>query len=309
MKITATFIDEISGDIPHQNWGVAEWAKDFRAMKHIGINTVIMIRCGNLRFSAYPSPVLEKYEQCYRPPVDLIQMFLDLSQENGMKFFCGNFNGGYHVRGDYRREIELNQRVGEEIQQRYGNHPAFAGWYLTQEVGRLQWNIIEVFSELGRFYKSLSGGMPTMISPYIEGVKLYDPFGTGVNRDKCVKLETHTAEWSEIMSAVRGAIDVIAFQDGGCDYCELKDFLQVSREIADRNQIDCWTNCECFDRDMPIRFLPIKWEKLLLKLRAAEAAGIRNATAFEFSHFMSPNSCYLQAHGLYKLYCEHFNIG
>lgn len=31
----------------------------------------------------------------------------------------------------------------------------------------------------------------------------------------------------------------------------------------------CWTNIESFDRDMPIRFLPIKWEKLLLKLDAA----------------------------------------
>ena len=46
MKITATFIDEISHDIPHQNWGRDEWEKDFQAMKAIGIDTVIMIRCG-----------------------------------------------------------------------------------------------------------------------------------------------------------------------------------------------------------------------------------------------------------------------
>lgn len=32
----------------------------------------------------------------------------------------------------------------------------------------------------------------------------------------------------------------------------------------------CWTNIESFDRDMPIRFLPIKWEKLLLKLTLRE---------------------------------------
>ena len=32
MRINATFLDEISWDIPHQNWGVEEWDKDFRAM-------------------------------------------------------------------------------------------------------------------------------------------------------------------------------------------------------------------------------------------------------------------------------------
>jgi len=59
-----------------------------------------------------------------------------------------------------------------------------------------------------------------------------------------------------------------------------------------------------FDRDMPIKFLPIKWEKLLRKIEAAEKVGIEKAITFEFSHFMSPNSSYPQAHGLYKQYLE-----
>ena len=59
---------------------------------------------------------------------------------------------------------------------------------------------------------------------------------------------------------------------------------------------------------MPIKFLPIKWEKLLLKLNAAEQVGIEKAITFEFSHFMSPHSAYQQAHGLYNRYCEHFGL-
>ena len=39
-------------------------------------------------------------------------------------------------------------------------------------------------------------------------------------------------------------------------------------------------NIESFDRDMPIRFLPIKWAKLLLKLEAARKAGMANAIIF-----------------------------
>ena len=37
LPITGTFLDEISHDIPHQNWGEREWDRDFRYMKDIGI--------------------------------------------------------------------------------------------------------------------------------------------------------------------------------------------------------------------------------------------------------------------------------
>ena len=42
LKITGTFLDEISHDIPHQNWGMKEWDQDFQHMKAIGIDTVIV---------------------------------------------------------------------------------------------------------------------------------------------------------------------------------------------------------------------------------------------------------------------------
>ena len=60
---------------------------------------------------------------------------------------------------------------------------------------------------------------------------------------------------------------------------------------------------------MPIKFLPIKWEKMLLKLEAAAKAGLDKAITFEFPHFMSPNSMYPSAHKLYERYREHFLSG
>ena len=69
MKLTGTFIDEISHDIPHQNWGAAEWDRDFATMKAVGIDTVILIRCGYQRWLTYPSDVLLAKERGYRPPV------------------------------------------------------------------------------------------------------------------------------------------------------------------------------------------------------------------------------------------------
>ena len=53
LKITGTFLDEISHDIPHQNWGEKEWDLDFQHMKNIGIDTVIMIRSGIVSLSLF----------------------------------------------------------------------------------------------------------------------------------------------------------------------------------------------------------------------------------------------------------------
>ena len=46
MKITGTFLDEISHDIPSANWTTENWRRDFDTMKTIGIDTVIIIRAG-----------------------------------------------------------------------------------------------------------------------------------------------------------------------------------------------------------------------------------------------------------------------
>jgi hypothetical protein len=77
---------------------------------------------------------------------------------------------------------------------------------------------------------------------------------------------------------------------------------------ADKFGMKCWTNAETFDRDMPIKFFPLKFDKLRLKLEAARRAGYDKAITFEFSHFMSPQSAYLQAGHLYDRYREYFNI-
>ena len=45
MQIHATFLDEISWDIPHQTWGVKARAAVFRARKDRSTNYVDLIRC------------------------------------------------------------------------------------------------------------------------------------------------------------------------------------------------------------------------------------------------------------------------
>ncbi|UEA63210.1 DUF4434 domain-containing protein [Hoylesella buccalis] len=305
MPIKATFLDEISWDIPHQNWGKKEWDQDFKAMKKMGINTVVLIRAGLGKWIAAPFSTLIGKEDVYYPPVDLVEMFLTLADKYRMNFFFGMYDSGkYWQEGLFQKEIDLNLSLIDEVWAKYGKHPSFKGWYLSQEISRRTKNMSRIYAEVGKHAKAVSGNLTTMVSPYIHGVKT-DQVMSG---DKALTVREHEEEWNEILGNVKGAVDILAFQDGQVDYGELYDYLVVNKKLADRYGMKCWTNIESFDRDMPIRFLPIKWEKLLLKLEAARKAGMENAITFEFSHFMSPNSAYLQAGHLYRRYCEHFNI-
>lgn len=308
MRITGTFIDEISHDIPHQNWGPTEWARDFQHMKAAGIDTVIVIRSGYRRFITYPSNYLMKERGCYAPPIDLIELFLTLADKHQMNFYFGLYDSGkYWDSGDMQHEIDANRFVIDEVWKTYGHHPSFRGWYLSMEISRKTKGATEAFHTLGKQCKDVSGGLSTFISPWIDGKKAVMAAQSTLTKADAVSLQEHEQEWDELFAGMQGAVDAVAFQDGHIDYHELEAFFQVNKKLADKYGMQCWTNAESFDRDMPIKFLPIKFEKLRLKLEAARRAGYDKAITFEFSHFMSPQSMYPSAHHLYDRYLEYIN--
>lgn len=309
LPITGTFLDEISHDIPHQNWGVQQWDADFRNMKAIGIDTVIMIRSGYRKFITYDSSYLIG-KGCYRPTYDLLEMFLTLADKYDMKFYFGLYDSGrYWDTGDLTWEIEDNKHVIEEVWQGYGcRHKSFAGWYISGEISRATRGAIRAFHDMGKQCKDVSGGLPTFISPWIDGKKAVMASGSALTKEEAVSVAQHEKEWDEIFDGIHDVVDACAFQDGHIDYDELDAFFEVNKRLADRYGMQCWTNAETFDRDMPIKFLPIKFEKLRLKLEAAKRAGYDKAITFEFSHFMSPQSAYSQAGNLYDRYKEYFEI-
>ena len=309
LRITGTFLDEISHDIPHQNWGEKEWDQDFAHMKAIGIDTVIMIRSGYRKFITYPSEYLIK-KGCYKPSVDLLDMYLRLAEKHGMKFWFGLYDSGhYWDTGDLRHEIEDNKFVIEEVWRNYGQkYKSFGGWYLSGEISRKTKGAIDSFCAMGKQCKDVSGGLPTFISPWIDGKKAVMAATGQLTKSDAVSVQEHEKEWGEIFDGIKGAVDACAFQDGHIDYDELDAFFEVNKKLADKYGLECWTNAETFDRDMPIKFLPIKFDKLRMKLEAAKRAGYDKAITFEFSHFLSPQSSYLQAGHLYNRYKEYFGI-
>lgn len=306
MKITGTFLDEISHDIPHQNWGVKEWEDDFKYMKSIGINTVILIRSGYRKFITYPSKYLIHQQNCYTPTVDLVELFLRLAEKNEMQFYFGLYDSGeYWDTGNLAAEIEHNKFVIDEVWNQYGHYRSFKGWYLSMEISRRTIGAIDTFKTLGLQCKQISNNLPTFISPWIDGKKAVMASSNVLTKKEAVSVLEHEKEWDEIFDGIHSVVDAVAFQDGQIDYSDLETFFAVNKKLADKYNMKCWTNAETFDRDMPIKFLPIKFEKLKLKLEAAKKAGYDKAITFEFSHFMSPQSAYTQAHHLFNRYKEY----
>lgn len=311
MRITGTFLDEISHDIPHQNWGPAEWDKEFATMKATGIDTVILIRSGYGRWLTFASEFLIRQEGGYPPPIDLVELFLSLADRYGMIFYFGSYDSGkYWHRGEYQKELDLNLALMEEVWLKYGHHQSFGGWYLSQELStNIPDGALELYRKLGQQCKALSNNLPVLISPYIDGVKAISVNSSALLRDhEVVSPAEHEYTWDRVLGAIRDSVDILAFQDGHCDFHELPAYLDINCRLAAKHGMQYWSNVETFDRDMPIKFLPIKWEKLRLKLKAAEAAGVEKVITFEYSHFMSPNSVYHAAKNLHARYCEEFNL-
>ncbi|AIE84018.1 DUF4434 domain-containing protein [Fimbriimonas ginsengisoli] len=296
-RISGTFLDEITHDIPSQNWGERQWRREFELYKKIGIDTVIIIRAGYGNKCIFPAKSLPNLLPVYE---DLGEIFFTLADEIGLNVYFGTYDSGFHwMRGAWWNEVEVNKAFITEAAERYGRHASFKGWYLCHETSRNASNIIELFNHMGRFCKETKD-VPVLISPFPQGAKQF----SGGN---VMSLDESFEHWERIFSETQGAYDICAFQDGQIHYQELPRFIQGIGELGKRHGVTIWSNLETFDRDMPIKFPPADWRYLRYKLEAAAPVAEKVIT-FEFPHFMSPHSSYPSAHHLFERYCENVGI-
>ena len=296
LSITGTFLDEITHDIPSQNWGRDEWARDFDAMRVIGIDTVILIRAGYQQYATYPSRVLQEQMNTFPVYLDLVDLFLEQAERCGMTFYFGTYDSGnYWQNGQYEKEADLNRRFCDEFIERYGHRAAFGGWYISHEISVYNDGMMNVYETLSTHLRNLKA-VPILISPYIKGIK---QFGS-----EAISADQHRKEWDAVFSRVQGLVDIVAFQDGNVPLENLGDYLAINKTLADQYDIRSWSNVETFDRDMPIKFPPIDARKLRYKMEQAEKSRVEKLITFEFSHFVSPYSIYPAAHHLYQRVVE-----
>lgn len=292
-RLTGTFLDEITHDIPSQNWGAQQWRKEFELYKKIGIDTVIIIRAGYQNKCVFQAKSIPDLLPVYE---DLGELFLSLADEIGLDLYWGTYDSGNHwIRRSWWKEVDVNKLFIDEVVEKYGHHPSFKGWYLCHETSRNDAHIIDLFNHIGRHCKAAKD-VPVLISPFPQGAKQFS--GGAV-----MSLDESFDHWERIYAETQGAFDICAFQDGQIHYQELPRFLEGIADLGKRYNVDIWSNLETFDRDMPIKFPPADWRYLRFKLEEA-AKVVDKIITFEFPHFMSPHSCWPSAHNLFDRYAE-----
>jgi len=298
-RITGTFLDEITYDIPSSNWGEEEWDREFKIMKEAGIDTVIIIRSGLKDKLIFPSEVIPRYIKTFPVYQNLGELFLKLAEKYGMRLFWGLYDSGYYwYKNEWKKEVEINIAFSDEVWEKFGKSPAFTGWYLPHETGDTAFRIIDINTHLAEHLKKISN-LPILTSPCFPMVGDYTkpPYGPRT-------LDLHIRQWEEIFENYQGLVDFCAFQDGTImNLLELEDYVRETSKIAKKYGITLWSNVETFDRDMPIKFPPIDWRKLVYKIEVVQPY-VEKLITFEFPHFLSPNSIWPSARNLYKRYME-----
>jgi len=293
LKITGTFLDEITWDIPPNNWSEEEWRKDFDDMQAIGIDTVIIIRAGLRDKCIFSSETLN-----VKVDHDLAKFFLEEADRRKMNLFFGIYDSGRLFSGkgwDWKWEFEINKHFIKEVWNKYGEHPSFAGWYISHETCWNRNNMREIYQYISGYCKEVTPEKPILISPFY-------PTPRTVDEKDALSPEEFVEDWRNMLDGIK-TIDYCAFQDGTAPLNQLEAYLVQAKTFCDEFGITLWNNVETFSRDFPIKFPPIDFRELRTKLEISARYALKNIT-FEFSHFMSPNSCYLAAWNLYRRYRE-----
>lgn len=304
LPITGTFLDEITYDIPPHNWGPEEWRKEFRTMAESGLDTLVIIRSGLRDMACFPSETLGITDV-----PDLVKFFLDEAQRHKMRLFIGSYDSGTlaYQWENWRHDWEINKRFVREIEQRYGGHPAFHGWYMANETVQPSRNAAELYGRVTDLIKELAPERPVLISP---GYPSY----VSINESAQIRHAKFRDGWDMVLRRAK-AVDICAFQDGSCSYgndndhtFELDRYLAETKALCDTHGIRLWQNIETFSWKFPIKFPVIDWRYLRRKMAIAEKYAEKLIT-FEFSHFMSPNSIFPSARFLHKRYQDQILAG
>ena len=292
-KITGTFIDEITYDIPSSNWSYEDWKKELDFMMEDGIDTLIFIRGGYKDKTIYPS----EYFGTKGYTDDLLGFFLCEAEKRNMKVIVGLYNSTIDWNnGDYKKETEYNRHFINEVWSKYGDIPSFGGWYVPQEVSFERLNIVEVTKNLSELCKEKSEKLPVMLSPYFNS-EIISP-------DDFFTPERHYEEWDRMFDRCAKNLDIIAFQDGTAPMNLMKDYYLANERLCKKYRMENWVNTETFERDVRCMYYPIPFNDLKRKLEIHQDYADKIIT-FEYSHFLSPQSIYPSAQNLNKRYKEY----
>jgi hypothetical protein len=260
-----TFLQLEKGNL---TWTEEQWEKEFRAMKAVGMQVLIIQHIADKDFAFYRSGFLPLFQPCGTS--DPLATLLALARKHRFSVWLGL---------DASADVARNLSIAREVRTRYGRFwDVVRGWYVFGALGELM-NAPHPLDPTVRAYAAVIPELkritplPVMIAP---------AFTLDVSPDALAK------GWERLFAVFRP--DVMAVQDGiGCGRNltpqNIRPYFAALKEVCDRYGVRLWSDLEIFD-------IPSGWRPAPIDRIAAQFAAVRDlvdkVVIFEFNHYMSP---------------------
>ena len=171
-----------------------DWHEQIRGMHSLGMDTVVIQEsfrnqeyygrnnissAGYHGLAYYPSQLYPGRAQVAAH--DAIEAILSEADRLQMNVFLGV---GMYAWFDFSKDsLEWHKKVAEELWNRYGHHPSFYGWYVSEETygslipdqgesakDRYREEVITFFREFQKFCRQLAPEKPIMLAPNAHGM-------------------------------------------------------------------------------------------------------------------------------------------
>jgi hypothetical protein len=173
-----------------------DWRDQIRGMHNIGMDTVVIQETfrnqeyyGRNNISATGYKGLAYYPSELFPgranvtAHDALEAILSEADQLNMNVFLGV---GMYAWFDFSAaSLDWHKKVAAELWHRYGHHPSFYGWYVSEETygslipdegetakDRYRQEVITFFREFQKFCRQLAPEKPIMLAPNAHGMKL-----------------------------------------------------------------------------------------------------------------------------------------
>lgn len=272
-----------------QNFDSKRWKQELTMLKELGINEIILQTIGDTKAKhvVYPTNLVDYTHN----EVDMLENVLAEADLLSMKVRVGlGFNDEWwdkRARDSVwlTSEAETNKSIINEVEEMYGHHPSFSGWYIPHEFCQFTALTNKEQSYLNSFFKQIASEI-NLESP--EKDIMISPFYYGK-----FSLEILLPAWSSMLVNILSgtSIDILALQDSvGVDYNstdKLKSLYFYTKMGTDKLGIKLYSVTETFSTTSSGN-TPAPLDKISKQLSMVEPY-VKGFVAFSINHFQNAN--------------------
>jgi hypothetical protein len=259
-----------------------EWAALIRHLhRDLGMELLLLQILGKEGKLVYPSKLLPTRWETVSP--DPVAALLTACAAEGVQLYLGlgRLTGG--AKAEAKQALDWCRRLAEETLAQYGVSPAFAGWYLSDEMsvrdGAFYPEELAFARSVAAALRKLTPSYPIIASPYFRG-----------------DLKRSDALVRDVASS---GVTVMAYQDGigvitkePVNPLRNEQVFEIWRWVHDRTDVKLWANVELFrwENCIPAEpLLPAPFTRVRAQIKAA-APFVERVVAYTVPGLMTSQS-------------------